>query len=641
MVGKVLEIGDKLEVDRMGCEIANNWFSWNVLRQPWKNECAEIRDYIFATDTTKTTNSKLPWKNKTTVPKLCQIRDNLLSNYTLTLFPKKKYVDWQAYERDAAIEIKKKAISGYMASQIEYRRYREEMLKCVQDYIDTGNAFVMPEWYDGRIETKGGMKVGYVGCVPRRIAPMDIVFNPIAPSFSQSPKIIRSVVTLGEVKKFIDSMTIDDNREMYQTLWNYIKDLRNNSEQYAGEFQEKDRMYQVDGFTNYQAYLASNYCELLTFYGDIFDFDSGELLENKIITIADRHKVIAIQDNPSVLGEIPIYHVAWRKRADNLWGMSPLANLVGLQYRIDHIENLKADVFDLVTFPPLKIHGSVDDFEWGPMVRIHCLDRESDVEMMAPPFNILTANIEIQNLITMMEEMAGAPKEAMGFRTPGEKTKYEVQRMENAASRIYQSKVIQFEVELVEEYLNGALELSKRKVTSDILVRYFDDELKANIFMNLTPDDLTGLGRIKPYAARHFAEQAELIQNMTSLLASPLGQIVQPHISSINLSRMLECIFDVYEWKLFTPFIALSEQADAQRIATVFEEQVMMEALQGVSPDAMQFVQSAATAQGQPGSEPGAPPGGPATPGAQSAPAGYGTVPGSNFRTGPLGGGGY
>src|SRR6185369_14684263 len=368
----------------MGCEIANSWFTWNTLRQPWKNECQEIRDYIFATDTTKTTNAKLPWKNKTTVPKLCQIRDNLLSNYTLTLFPKKKYVEWQSYERSLDIEAKKKAITGYMSSNIEYKLYREEMLKCVQDYIDYGNAFIMPEWYDGRIESKGGMKVGYVGSVPRRISPMDIVFNPVAPSFTQSPKIIRSLVTLGEVKKFINSLTASDNREVMESLWNYIKDLRNNSEQYAGEFQEKDRMFQVDGFTNYQLYLDSNYVELLTFYGDIYDSDKDVLLENKIITVADRHKVIAIQDNPSVLGETPIYHVAWRKRQDNLWGMSPLANLVGLQYRIDHIENLKADVFDLITFPPLKIRGSVDDFEWGPMVRIHCLDKDSDVEMLAP-----------------------------------------------------------------------------------------------------------------------------------------------------------------------------------------------------------------------------------------------------------------
>jgi hypothetical protein len=41
--------------------------------------------------------------------------------------------------------------------------------------------------------------------------------------------------------------------------------------------------------------------------------------------------------------------------------MGPLDNLVGMQYRIDHLENLKADVFDLIAFPPLKIKGYVED----------------------------------------------------------------------------------------------------------------------------------------------------------------------------------------------------------------------------------------------------------------------------------------
>jgi hypothetical protein len=114
-----------------------------------------------------------------------------------------------------------------------------------------------------------------------------------------------------------------------------------------------------------------------------------------------------------------------------------------------------------------------------------------------------------------------------------------------------------------------------------------------------------------------------------------MGQLVQPHVSSINLAKMIECVFDVYEWKIFTPFVALAEQADAQRIAAVFEEQVMMEALQGTSPEAMNFVDQAAQAQGI------APDAATTAPGAPGASPGYGTVPGSNFRTGPLGGGGY
>ena len=45
----------------------------------------------------------------------------------------------------------------------------------------------------------------------------------------------------------------------------------------------------------------------------------------------------------------------WRPRPDNLYAMGPLDNLVGMQYRIDHLENLKSDVFDQIAYPILKI----------------------------------------------------------------------------------------------------------------------------------------------------------------------------------------------------------------------------------------------------------------------------------------------
>jgi len=46
----------------------------------------------------------------------------------------------------------------------------------------------------------------------------------------------------------------------------------------------------------------------------------------------------------------------------------------------------------------------------------------------------------------IMEEMAGAPKEAMGIRTPGEKTRYEVQSLENRSGRIFNHKVLNFSI---------------------------------------------------------------------------------------------------------------------------------------------------------------------------------------------------
>ena len=121
--------------------------------------------------------------------------------------------------------------------------------------------------------------------------------------------------------------------------------------------------------------------------------------------------------------------------------MGPLDNLVGLQYRVDHLENLKADALDLTIHPPLKIIGDVEPFTWGPEEVIH-IPEDGNVEAMAPNAAAFQVNNEIAAILNIMEEMAGAPKEAMGFRSPGEKTAFEVQQLQNAASRIFQIKLI-------------------------------------------------------------------------------------------------------------------------------------------------------------------------------------------------------
>src|SRR5258705_6340988 len=177
-----------------------------------------------------------------------------------------------------------------------------------------------------------------------------------------------------------------------------------------------------------------------------------------------------------------------------------------------------------------------------------------------------------------MEEMAGAPKEAMGFRTPGEKTKYEVQRLENAAARIFQNKIKQFEEQFLEPLLNAMLELARRNLTGTQLIKVFDTEFNLMTFQELTAEDITGIGRIKPVAARNFAEQAELIQNITNLTGSNLWPTVQMHFSGIKLSKVVETIFNLEEFGIVTPFVALAEQAEGQKQAQALQEQVHMAA---------------------------------------------------------------
>lgn len=593
MAGNVLDLDDILVPDHIAMSIARNWISWDTARSFVKQDWDELRRYIYAKDTTTTTNAKLPWKNKTTVPKLCQLRDNLYANYFATLFPKRRWLTWEGSDEASNTPEKKEAIENFMFYVVDQPEFKMEIAKLILDYIDTGNAFAGVDWLDQSVlSDQGKEQKGFIGPVPLRISALDIVFNPIARSFRDSPKIIRQIFTIGELKKFVGQMaSVADNMVDSKAVFDYLRGYRAQIQHSGGngawDLHEKDSFLRVDGFTSFRHYIESDNIELMFCYGDIYDVEKDVLYENHIAVIADRHKLISLRPHPSFFGQAPIFHAGWRPRQDNLWAMGPLDNLVGMQYRIDHLENLKADAFDLLVFPPIKVQGYVGDFIWQPMEKIYVGD-DGDVEPLPPDVRVLQTNIEIDQLAQKMEEMAGAPKEAMGFRNPGEKTMYEVQRLENAYSRIFKSKVSQFEEYILEPLLNAMLELARRKLTAQSIPT-FDDERKFITFMELDANAITGNGRIRPVAARHFAEKAEVVQNLTQFFTSPLGQdpSVMQHFSSIKLATMIEELLQLEDYKLVQPFVRLSEQADSQALANSHTERLAMEATtpSGVSLD--------------------------------------------------------
>ena len=580
MAGRTLDLDDVISKDNLGCKIAETWLTWSLGRAEWINQKREIREYIYATDTTKTSNSQLPWSNKTTIPKLTQIRDNLYSNYVVTMFPKRRWLTWEGDNQSDETKAKVDVIKDYITWVVNQKPFKTEVQKLVLDYIDYGNCFGTVEWVDETTVRDGQTKIGYVGPRVVRINPLDIQMNPVAPNFANTPKIVRVLTNMGEAKEMIQRFTIDpEDKEIAEKVFEYCKNLRNSSSEWGtAELVEKDHFFQVDGFTSFRHYLDSDYVELLFFYGDIYNRETDEFLKNQQIVVIDRHKIIYNKPHTYSLSEIPIYHAGWRVRQDNLWGMGPLDNLVGLQYRLDHIENMKADIFDLITFPPIKIKGIVNDFTWGPMEKIF-VDADGDVELMSPDVQALQANVEMSAIETRMEEMAGSPKEAMGFRTPGEKTAYEVQRLENAASRIFQNKIGQFEEQIIEPLLNACLVLAQQHL-DDTTIRVMEDEFKAVRFREITRDSISANGRIKPVAARHFAERAERVQNLNNFFGSALGADpdIKVHFSSVKLAKMFEDLLDIEDYEIVEPFIRIHEQAEAQQQMNTQTEETMMTA---------------------------------------------------------------
>lgn len=555
--------------------IAHTWHTYNTQRQPKLDLWKELRNYVFATDTTTTTNKTLPWKNSTTLPKLCQIRDNLHSNYISALFPNDEWLQWEGYNADAAVKDKALAIEAYMSNKTRESHFRTEMSKCLYDYIDYGNSFATVDFEASyRTDDKGDKTPQYIGPRLRRISPLDIVFNPLAQTFKESFKIIRYVKPIGELKRMADSEP--DNAYLKEALAK-----RNEMVKYANAYGvedgDKSDAMQVDGFGNYNEYLQSGYFEMLIFYGDIHNQETGELQVGRTITVIDRMFVINNSPYPSWLGHSPVYHVGWRTRPDNLWSMGPLENLVGMQYRIDHLENLKADAMDLAVLPPLVISGEVEAFKYGPGEEIHIDENGSVTELARNVQWVITAEQGIDKLEMRMEQYAGAPREAMGIRSAGEKTAFEIQQLQNAAGRIFQEKITTFEIELLEPILNAMLETGRRNLDQVDVIRVINNDLGVKQFINIAKDDITASGILRPIGARHFAAQAQMVQNLTQLSNTQIWPQISAHISSIELAKMVEDLLNINRFKLVRPNVAIFEQQETQRLAGQAQEDLMVE----------------------------------------------------------------
>jgi hypothetical protein len=581
MSNKPLDISAEFARDAHADYISNTWVLYNSLRYDKIKLWNELRNYIFATDTTSTTNKSLPWKNSTTLPKLCQIRDNLHSNYLSALFPNDEWLKWEAYSVKDASKEKTKTIEAYISNKCRQANFRGTISDLLYDYIDKGMCFVTADYESSYREDSKGAKVPvFLGPKAKRISPLDIVFNPLANSFDESIKIVRSLKTIGEL--FTMAEDNPDNEYLRKALKNRKK-LINRMNGYGLDDVDKAQGFLVDGFGSYSEYLKSGYVEFLEFYGDVFDIKSGKLEKGQVITVIDRMWTIRKEPFPTWLGTAPIYCVGWRKRTDNLWAMGPLENLVGLQYRLDHLENLKADAMDMAVLPPLVIKGEVEQFTYAPGCEIQ-IDENGGVEELGKNLSgVIAADNQIDKIEMRMEQYAGAPKEAMGVRSAGEKTAFEVEQLQNAAGRIFQEKITTFEIELLEKLLNLMLEVSVRNLDSTDVVRVLDDDLAVVQFREITKDDITASGVLRPIGARHFASQAKLVQNLTGIFNSPMAQVIAPHVSSKNLAKMLEDVLNIGRYSLFAPHSAIIEGKDTARLQNQAQEDLETEQAVGTN----------------------------------------------------------
>ena len=80
---------------------------------------------------------------------------------------------------------------------------------------------------------------------------------------------------------------------------------------------------------------------------------------------------------------------------------------------------------------------------------------------------------------------------------------------------------------------------------------------------DLTKKDLLGQGKLVPMGARHFAERARRVQNLTQLLQAKADPSVAPHLSGkVQAKIMAE---ELGEPDLFGENISVKEQLETQQ----------------------------------------------------------------------------
>jgi hypothetical protein len=557
MAGTALDVEHTLDPDSLAMEIANRFTEWNMFRADKVEEWKELRNYLYATDTRTTTNALLPWSNNTTTPKLTQIMDNLHANYFASLFPGRRWMRWEGSNKIDGSKEKADLVQSYLYHKIDKSDFSNTVSDLLYDYITYGNCFAKVDFVREVIEMESGeVNPVYVGPKVERISPLDIVFNPVASDFSKTPKIIRSVFTLGELHNMVE------NKPYLASTLTRLLDNRHTV--LSSDHTDKSEAFVADGFSSIQHYYGSDYVEVLTMYGDYYDKNSGTYHKNQEIVVLDRAYVMDIRQGASWFGKPLIFHVGWRPRPDNLYAMGPLDNLVGMQYRIDHLENLKADVFDQIAYPVMMIKGDVEDFDWAPGAKIY-LGEEGSVGYLQPDGTALQADFQIDTLQNRMEELAGAPKQAMGIRTPGEKTAFEVQSLANSASRIFEHKTAHFERVFLEPILNAMLEVGRRNMDSVEIIPTTNDDTGLKSFFEIEKADILGSGKLVPVGARHFAERARKVQNLSSLHQMAAGDPgVGVHLSKKEIARMLAD--ELGEPELFSENIGVAEQMETQKV---------------------------------------------------------------------------
>ncbi len=552
--------------DLIASYITERWtqFFHSEERSKWRKEAREVRDFRYATDTRSTSNSTNSLSHSTHLPKITQVADTLEAHYSDAMFPHSRWLQFIAGDQKANTDTNRRLIETYIHSRHTLSGYEKEMALLIRDWVDEGNCFVEVLWKSKTAgDDNGILRKAFVGPQIRRLDPRRIAFNTKANSFHDSWKIVQSIKTRGDIAQDILDESLS---EKYRTVLMEVEQFRGYASQYSTDLGEwGDEEYSGFG-TNSSYFGDGDAVELLTFYGSIYDTDSQEMHLNKKIVVVDRKWVLMNESVETWDGKPHIYHSAWREKPNTLLGMGPLQNLTGMQYMINHLQNTKADAFDKMVSPD-RLFSNIEDAKRQIDGSTHFYAHDGGkVTNILPDTTILNADFQLNELERKMEEYAGVPPEAFGFKTPGEQTKFEVSERINGAARLFQNRIKKFEREVIEPSVNAELELAKVHLDNNLQVLASRQE--GDVFETITPELIRNQGTLMAKGAQHYAQQARMVQELSNFM-QVLAQDpeVRIHFPPKKIAMAFNSLLGGFHQKdgIYEEYGRLVEQVEAQQ----------------------------------------------------------------------------
>lgn len=542
-------------------------------------DAKELMDFLDATDTRSTTNNSLPFKNSTTIPKLAHIYQMMVTSYMEHMIPNRNWIDFVGNDNDAVSAEKREVVRSYVRGKAVASNLGGTLERLVEDYVTRGYAVVHNRHVTETTTTVENRKIAnYTGTVAERVSPSDFFWDVTATTLPRANKCVRTLYTMGGLKKEIRDGTFPlMSEEDFEKLRSERRSVREAlSDGYNGR-RKYDSLCKK-GYGDMLNYVNEGVVEVLRFYGDFYDEQNDELWDNYEITLIDR-KIVGRKESLDNWQASQALHVTvYEFQKDTLAPIGPLHRLVGMQYKLDKRENFREDMHDKFLSPTLKKVGDVREkgTRGGPDHTFE-VEEQGDVAWMTPPAEVLQPDNTLFVIMQLMEELSGSPKESIGQRTAGEKTKFEVQLLDRGQNKTFRNKVKKFERELLSPTLNDYLEQGRHHLDAADMVKTFSSDLGISKFVEITADDLNLNGEMVAQGATLFAEKANTLQNLNAIMNSPLGQSLAPHTSRTNLMRAVEMLADLEQYDIYTFGIGVQEDQKLQQLVqqatTRMEEQ--------------------------------------------------------------------